>query len=879
MAKELPKAYEAKVYEDRIYKMWEDNGCFKPEVNEGGEGYTISMPPPNATGTLHLGHAVMLAVEDILTRYHRMTGKAALWVPGTDHASIATQSKVERIIETEEDKNRHDLGREAFLRRVEEFVEGSQATIKNQTRKIGASCDWSRERYTLDEGLSRAVQTQFVQMYNDGLIYRGYRIVNWSVKAGSTLADDEVEYRDVEAKFYYMKYGPFVVATSRPETKLADTAVAVNPADERYKKYVGQEMDVDLAGHKIHIKVIADENVDMELGTGVLGVTPAHSFVDYEMAQKNDVPMIPLIQEDGTLNENGGKYAGMTVKEAREAFVKDLEEAGQIERVEDYVQSLSVCYRTGGPVEPLPKEQWFIDVNKEISKGSVPLVDVGGEIEVEGKSLKEVMLEVVRKKQVRIIPERFEKTYFHWIENLRDWCISRQIWFGHRIPAWYREGEVRVSLEQPEGKGWVQDEDTLDTWFSSGMWTYSTLGWPEKTADLQKFHPTSCMETGYDILFFWVARMILMTTYATRQIPFRNVYLHGLVRTRDGAKMSKSHPETCIDPLEVIGKYGADAVRLALVVGSTPGNDMKLYEEKIKGYRNFVNKIWNTARFALLNVEELEADGRLDFDVEELSLADKWVLSKLEKLIRSATKNLEDYRLGEAAGEIYEFLWHEFADWYLEVSKVEKNEVVIMFVLKTLLRLLHPFTPFVTEAIWEEMGLEKLILEKWPVVDQSCKFAESESGFELYKEVLTTLRNLRTESNIAPSKEIELTVHAHDKVHVMREVADLLKQMGKVSKLTVEEQGAKVEGAVSAVVRDVTLYIPLAGAIDMGAEKERLTKEIKNLEGYLVGLRNKLGNKQFAENAPEAVVEAERVKLDEAEAKKKKLEENLNSLK
>ncbi len=873
MPKELPKAYEAKNYEDQIYHNWEESGCFRAEVGRGSNPYVISMPPPNATGTLHLGHAMMLAVEDTLIRFHRMLGEDALWVPGTDHASIATQNKVERII-AEEGTDRHQMGREKFLERVDEFVKGSQNTIRNQTRKMGSSCDWSRERYTLDEGLTHAVQTQFVKMYEDGLIYRGYRIVNWCPRCGSTLADDEVENVDTNAKFYYIKYGPFVVATSRPETKLADTAVAVNPNDERYKRYIGQEMDVDLAGHKIHIKVIADEEVDMELGTGALGVTPAHSMVDYEMAQKNNLEVIKLIDEEGKITEAGGRYAGMTVLKCREAFVKDLQEAGQMEKIEDYVQPLSVCYRCKSNVEPLPSEQWFIDVNKKIPASSEPIVDLGGEIEVAGKSLKELMLEVIQKKQIAIMPERFEKTYFHWIENLRDWCISRQIWFGHRIPVWYREEEIYVGTDVPEGDGWKQDEDTLDTWFSSGLWTFSTLGWPNKTEDLQYFHPTSCMETGYDILFFWVARMILMTTYATRQIPFKTVYLHGLVRTMDGKKMSKSHPETCIDPLEMIEKYGADAVRLSLIIGTSVGNDTKLNEEKIQSFRNFVNKIWNTARFALMNVENLQADQNLEIK----NLADSWIMAKLQEVVRQVTDDLQEYRLSAAGEKVYDFLWHDFADWYLEMSKVEKNEGVILHVLKTALKLLHPFVPFVTEALWAELGEEKMILANWPEVQIDFEEKQAEEEFETLKNVIMTVRNLRAESNIPAGNQIKAVMHAQGAQSILQNNSEIMRKMCRIEELEIADSREKITGAVSAVSGSVTIYIPLAGAIDTEAEKARLEKEIANLQNYTRATEGKLSNDNFVKNAPEAVVNGERAKLAEAQEKLAKLQENLQNI-
>ena len=753
MKKEIPKAYNPQEVEDAIYKRWEESGFFNPdnlELPETAEKFVISMPPPNATGVLHLGHASMLAYQDLMVRYNRMKGKNALWLPGTDHASIATQTKVERII-AGEGKTKYDLGREKFLERVNEYVENSQSTIKNQTRKMGSSCDWSRERYTLDDGLSRAVREVFVKMYNDKLIYRGDRIVNWCPRCESTLADDEVEHKDQKANLYYFKYQkdfPITIATTRPETKLGDTAVAVNPKDERYQKYIGQIFEIDL-GNGVHkIKIIADREVEMEFGTGALGVTPAHSMTDWEMAEKNDLEKIKIIGEDGKMNVNAGTdYEGLTVLEAREKFVQYLEKNQLIEKVEEVDQALSICYRCDTSIEPLPSKQWFVAVDRKIT--------IEGNQYFQNKSLKEVALEVVNKAEekdenkIEIIPERFSKTYHNWMENLHDWCISRQLWFGHRIPVYYKlknkneneksenqnskiGDEIYVGIEAPKEDGWIQDSDTLDTWFSSGLWTFSTLlaqdndqyktfeEWAQNSPDLKKFHPTSVMETGYDILFFWIARMILMTTYTLGEVPFEKAYLHGMVRDKNGKKMSKSLGNG-IDPIEMTRKYGTDALRLSMIIGSSPGNDLKLYEEKIEGYRNFVNKLWNVSRYILMSVDEipLPASPKRGGVPIGKTLADKWILEHLENLKYVVNSALENYQFSSAfEGEdgIRDFMWDKFADWYLEVSKVQgKNDAVLIYVLENLLKLCHPFIPFVTEQIWQEMGNDSLLMiEKWP---------------------------------------------------------------------------------------------------------------------------------------------------------------------
>ncbi len=643
----LPKAYDPSAVEDGIYKMWEKSGAFKADVESVKPPFTIAMPPPNATGELHLGHAVMLAIEDILIRFARMQGKEALWVPGTDHASIATESVVIRKIQTEEKiaDPRAMLGRAEFLRRIQAYVEQSRGTIRSQIRKMGASCDWSRERYTLDPALHRCVNEVFLRMSKDGLIYRGHRIVNWDPKMQTTVSDDEIERREQREPFYELQYGPFVIGTSRPETKFGDKVVVMHPDDERYAKYKhGDTFTAEWINGPVTATIIKDKAVDPDFGTGVMTITPWHDAVDFDIAERHELQKEQIIDFDGKLLAIAGEFGGMRIEDARPKIVEKLRKKGLLVGIkEDYVHSVALNYRGGGMIEPQIKEQWFIDVQKKV----IPWAG-------EHQSLKEVMQHVVQSGEIRIIPEHFEKTYFHWIDNLRDWCISRQIWWGHRIPVWCKEGkcsiEVHVGTEAPKEEGWVQDPDTLDTWFSSGLWTWSTLIDPKfaadssltfedlltKSPDFQKFHPTTVMETGYDILFFWVARMILMTTYATGQIPFETIYLHGLVRTRDGQKMSKSHPETVIDPLDMIAKYGSDALRLSMIVGQSPGNDFRLYEEKIAGYRNFVNKLWNAARFVLLECEKagVEVSGlRCQVSGADLSLAARALLSEFQRLV------------------------------------------------------------------------------------------------------------------------------------------------------------------------------------------------------------------------------------------------------
>ena len=734
----MDKTYDPKLHEENIYTLWEKSGYFNPDNLPDAKNrtpYTIIMPPPNVTGVLHTGHALFVTIQDTLIRYNRMRGKRTLWLPGTDHAAIATQSKVEKILEKEEGKRKHDLGREEFLKRVNTFAKESHDTIVNQLKSMGASCDWSREAFTLDEKRTFAVRTAFKRMYDMGLIYRKNRVINWDVKGQTTISDDEVVYVERAAKLYTFRYSkdfPITISTTRPETKIGDTAVAVHPEDERYTSYVGKEYSFKFCGVPVTVKIIADKSVEKDFGTGALGVTPAHSMIDAEIAERHELPSLQVIDERGRMMIGGETLLGKKTTEAREIIVEWLKQENLLEKEEEIQQNVATAERTGGVIEPLPKLQWFIDVHKkfELKQDKSGILGEGQK----ETTLKELMECAVAPEQIEIIPEHFTKTYFHWIENLRDWCISRQIWYGHRIPVWYKSHgsnadnkqinaeEVYVGVEAPEGEGWEQDPDTLDTWFSSGLWTFSTLGWPNETSkDLLTHHPTDVLETGYDILFFWVARMILMTTCLTGQIPFKKVFLHGMVRDANRAKMSKSKGNI-IDPLEMTEKYGTDALRFALIFNTAPGTDMALAEDKIKGMKHFANKLWNIARFVLNNIpEEMDTTKTPEAQTE----ADTNILQNLKETIESVTTHLEAFRLHEAAQETYQFAWHTFADVYIEASKSQlenekgNTQKILLHCLLVILKLLHPFMPFITETIYQQLPVapkkETLMIEDWPI--------------------------------------------------------------------------------------------------------------------------------------------------------------------
>jgi len=728
------KPYEPTQTEPVIYKKWEESGLFNPDVSiekgltdKDAETYSIALPPPNVTGVMHTGHAQMLAIQDTIVRYHRMTGKRTLWVPGTDHAAIATQTKVEKILIKEEKKSRHDYGREAFLEKVNEFAQQSHDIIVNQVKSMGASVDWSREAFTLDKDREFAVRTAFKKMYKEGLIYRKNRIVNWDPKGQTTISDDEIVHEEGKGKFYYFKYShdfPITIATTRPETKIGDTAVAVHPDDTRYKNLIGQTFKIDFVGIPIEIKVIADEDVDPEFGTGALGVTPAHSHADYDMAQRHNLPIKQVINEFAKMISDDEELNGIKTTVAREIIVERLRASGLLEKEEEVDQNLSRAERSNGVIEPLPKLQWWIDVNKTFKDKD------GNET-----TLKQQMTDFVKDGEIEILPDRFKKTYFHWINNLRDWCISRQIWYGHQIPVWYKKDtglngsnatgdDIFVGIEKPDGDDWVQDEDTLDTWFSSGLWTFSTLGWPNETDDLKNYHPTNLLETGYDILFFWVARMILMSGYLLGEVPFKTVYLHGMVRDNKGRKISKSLGNN-IDPVEINEKYGADALRMSMIVGIGSGSDTSLGEDKIRAYKKFSNKIWNASRFVLENVYDL------DFEAEiNLSETDQKNIDELDGILKDVTDDIENYRLYLASEKLYHYFWHTFADKIIEESKESLNgddkearqstQKMIYIILTKNLKALHPFIPFVTEDIWSSLPKSKekdsdiLMIANWP---------------------------------------------------------------------------------------------------------------------------------------------------------------------
>lgn len=896
--KEILKTYEPQKYEDNIYKCWEESGFFNPDVcvdkgiaDKNAETFSIALPPPNVTGTLHIGHAVMLAVEDVMIRYHRMKGDRTLWLPGTDHAAVATEAKVEKmLIDEGMSKPKEELGRDKFLEKVNKFAKESHDTIINQSKKMGASLDWTREAFTLDKERNFAVRTVFKKMYEDGLIYRGWRVINWSVKGQSTCSDDELVHVERQSKIYYFKYSsdfPISIATTRPETKLGDTAVAVNPNDERYKKFIGKIFTVDVGANKpLEIKIIADDHIDMEYGTGAVGVTPAHSTPDFEIYLRNKngetpIDIIQVIGEDGLMTKEAGEnYKGLTTLEAREKFIQFLKENNLLEKEEDIIQNVGTSDRFGDVVEALPKTQWFIDVNKSFTFENRNLKGIENGQDV---SLKELMQTAVRSEQIEILPERFLKIYFNWIDNLRDWCISRQIWYGHRIPVWYCKNKdcdaVIVSVENITicttcgEKKVEQDSDSLDTWFSAGIWTFSTLGWPQKTEDLKNFHPTTVMETGYDIIFFWVARMILMSTYVLGEIPFKTVYLHGLVRDEKGRKMSKSVGNV-IDPLDVCSKYGTDAVRLSLLIGMTPGNDTNLSIQKIESFRNFANKLWNISRFILLQVENSKLN---ILEPEAKTLSDKWILSRLHDLIDQVTDDIEKFRFSTAGEKLRDFTWNELADWYLEIAKIEgEKSNILNYILNTILKLWHPFMPFVTEALWSEMyGKENfLLVEKWPARAMVYPI----HGFDILQGITSGIRGIRNDYKVPQKKEIEIII-VGDKENLIKFEEHIIKGLAKVGKVKFEKKFKNKGGYAGFIFGGIETYVDLSELIDIEKEVIRIEKEISEVYPYVETLEKKLSNKEFIDNAPEEIVFSESRKLADANDRLEKLKLQLKTIK
>ncbi|MBL8101678.1 MAG: valine--tRNA ligase [Anaerolineales bacterium] len=877
---ELPKAYDFKSTEQRIYAMWEAGGFFKPQndpnkpnFDPNVKPFVLTIPPPNVTGELHIGHAMFVSVEDLMVRYHRMKGFSTLWVPGTDHAGIATQLMEERDLLRTEEVTREEIGREEFIKRTWEWKHKYGGMITNQIRRLGASCDWDRERFTLDEGLSRAVREAFVRLYEKGLIYRGPRLINWSPGLKTAVSDLEVEYSDEEAKLYYFKYvlkdsEEFIpVATIRPETILGDTAVAVHPEDERFKKFIGKTAIVPMLGREI--PVIADEYVSMEFGTGALKITPGHDPNDYAIAQRHNLPIISMLDKEAKVNENGGKYQGQDRFEARKQLWADMKEAGLVIKEEKYMTTIPRSQRGGEIVEPMISEQWFVTIE--------PLAKAG--------------LDAVRDGRIKIVPERFEKTYYNWLENIKDWCISRQLWWGHRIPVWYcPDHHMTVAREDPTqcatcgSKDIRQDDDVLDTWFSSGLWPFSTLGWPDETPDYKYFYPTSYMETGYDILFFWVARMIMSGLEYTGQVPFHTVYLHGLVRDEHGHKMSKTKGNV-IDPLIVMDEFGTDALRFTLLVGSTPGNDTNVGLKKVEANRNFANKLWNAGRFV---INAIDAQKEEHLELGEYTLADSWIWARLQQLVRDVERQFQNFQYGQAGQQIYDFIWSDFADWYVEIAKQGLNEGGIRAaraadtlarVFDTSLRLLHPFTPFVTEEIWghlhsalRESPLNAICID-WPDALIVAKFPEPRdvegweeekiADFALIQEIVRSIRNLRAEKNVAPGKKIAASISAGARTDLLKEQAQVIASLAGLdhSSLVIDESlPDKPNDAVALIVGSVEIYLPLAGMVDLANEKVRLEKELKEAESHIQRLETLLGS-DFANKAPAALVAKEKDKL------------------
>lgn len=876
---EMPKAYDPSSVEDALYSQWETSGAFNPDLlpdrNQKGEPYCIMMPPPNVTGVLHLGHSLENALMDTMVRFQRMRGKKALIVPGTDHAALPTQAKVEKLLMQQGMKNpRQELGREKLLEKIREFAMDSQSTILGQVKKMGTSCDWSRLAFTFDEPRSEAVNELFCRMYKDGLIYRGYRVVNWSVKGQSTCSDDEVAYVERTSKIYTFKYGkdfPITIATTRPETKLGDTAVAVHPSDERYQALIGKTFTVDVgAKQPLQIKVIADEGVDKNFGTGALGVTPAHSPIDFEMFEKQKakgdaIGFIPVIGMDGCMTEEAGSaYQGLTVDAAREKFVAWLRSENLLEKEEEIMQNVGTSDRFGDVIEAIPMTQWWLDVNKVIPST--------------GKTLKDLMREAVTTglngnadATVSIMPDRYQKLYLDRIEHLRDWCLSRQIWWGHRIPVWYRGEEIMASKTSP-GPDWEQDPDTLDTWFSSATWTFSTLGWPKQTKDLETFHPTPWIQMGYEIVYLWMMRMILMSTYALNQIPFKQVYIHGILRNEEGKKFSKSSGDN-IDPLEIIKKYGCDALRWSVLIGSAPGNDSRFYEEKIEGSRNLVNKLWNISRYLLTSLEAEDAASSSE------TLADRWIKGRLQEVIASVTKKMELSQFSAAGEELRDFTWSDVADWYLEIAKVEKGKnALLKDLLQSLLKLWHPFMPFVTEAIWQQAGFGGLLITTaWPeqtVVTAGTREAES---FNLLRNLVTDARRLRAEQAVEPSKQIAFSSQIPDGLQeFVRENESWIKRLINASSLEMVENLSS--GWVSTVSGVSTIGFDPMGVLDLAKEKEKAQKELAETQQYAKTLEAKLANQEFVSKAPAHVTDGMKTKLAEAQAKEKTLTERLKML-
>ena len=867
----MEKQYNPQAIEDKTYRHWEESGAFTAHRVEGKKPFTIVMPPPNITGQLHMGHAMDCTLQDALTRYHRMKGDPTLWLPGTDHASIATEVKVVEKLAKEGIK-KQDIGREEFLKHAWDWKKEYGGRISRQLRRMGASCDWSRERFTMDEGCSRAVREVFVSLYEKGLIYQGNRLINWCPCCNTSISDAEVEYEEKEGNFWHLLYpvketGEMLeLATTRPETMLGDTAVAVHPDDERYKALVGKTVILPLVNKEIPI--IADSYVEQDFGTGVVKITPAHDPNDFEVGLRHNLPVINVMDDGGVINENGGKYAGMPALEARKQIVKDLDEAGFLIKIEPIKHNVGTCYRCGTVVEPRVSTQWFVKM-EPLAKPAIDAVKDG---------------------DIRFIPERMDKVYYNWMENIKDWCISRQLWWGHQIPAWYCEcGETIVSETVPTvcpkcgGTHLTRDPDTLDTWFSSALWPFSTLGWPDNTEELKYFYPTNTLVTGYDIIFFWVARMIFSGLEHMGEVPFNTVFFHGLIRDAQGRKMSKSLGNG-VDPLDVISVYGADALRFTLVTGNSPGNDLRFSEEKVSASRNFANKIWNAARFILMNIEGKDIDCALP---KKLYTSDKWILNRFNNVTAAVTENLEKFELGMAVSKLYDFIWDDFCDWYIELAKIRMNGAdeesadsarrVLVWTMSNTLKLLHPFMPYITEEIWQTLPHdgEALIVAKWPEYDEALSFPQEAKNLENVMALIRAIRTRRNEMNVPPSKKAHIYIDtAHPAPY--EEASEFIARLAYGSKVEIGT-GFDVQGAVTAVTDDAKALLPMDDLVDKAAETARLNKELANAQKQLDTVKAKLANEKFTSKAPQNVIDGVKANGEKLEAKIKLILETLES--
>ncbi len=871
----LPKAYEPKDVEKRWADFWVQKNIFVASLSSDKESYSIVIPPPNVTGSLHMGHALNVTLQDILCRFNRMCGKNVLWLPGVDHAGIATQNVVERYL-LDKGIRKEDLGREKFISEVWKFKEKFGGEIVEQLKRLGASVDWSRFRFTMDPGFVRAVRKAFFELYNDGLIYRGDYIINFCPRCGTALSDLEVEHKEEDGSLYYIEYPlegerkSVVVATTRPETMLGDTAVAVHPDDQRYAHLVGKMILLPLANRVIPL--ISDTYVDKEFGTGALKITPAHDFNDFEVAKRHKLDIVKIMDEKGRMNKNAGAYSGLDRFLARERVVEDLKKLGLLKKVVPYKILLGRCYRCGTVVEPYLSKQWFVRT----------------------KPLAEPAKNVVLEKKIRIIPENWENTYFEWMDNIRDWCISRQIWWGHRIPVWYCKdcGKMMVSLKDPKNcescgsKNIFQDPDVLDTWFSSALWPFATFGWPDRTKELSIFYPTSCLVTGFDILFFWVARMIMMGLRFMGDVPFRDVYIHALVRDIEGRKMSKSRGNV-IDPLVVMEKYGTDAFRFTLCAFAAQGRDIKFSEERIEGYRHFINKIWNAARFVLMNLDD---DTKAEFRKEDLDICDVWILSSLQKTIKEVRKSLKEYRFNDAAQAIYQFSWYKFCDWYIEISKVHLKsqrgstvKSVLLYTLENVIKLLHPFIPFVTEEIWEKLPGERSCLakERFPEPDESLIDEGVEEKMEVFMDCVVSIRNIRAEMNIPLSLPLKVYIECgnDERIELLKNCSPYMMALARLSEIHFGKDGVFEKSCATSVVKDVELYVPIAGVVDFSKEEKRIKKEIAKVESDLSLVVKKLSNEDFLKKAPKEVVEKEKRSFEELNERKEKLYATLERIK